>query len=355
MLDLRCIMKVVVFLMNRLQKVLISSFVLVVLVVAISLIASAILTPTQNSPVKNIIPSTDAQVNFPEGYTTAAWIWKYPTELDTKIDELIDFSNTEGINTLYVYIDEYIDIYELPDGTEKSTKMAAYISSIKNIISKAKSKNISVHALSGSPNYGYDSHDYIPPLIIEHVFEFNKQNPQTPFEGIQFDIEFYDDQRFFGSTEEYTQYYLDTVKKLAVQTDTLDKKYGQDLSLGFVIPFWFDKPNDYFSKAIFPELVENLSALQNSYLVVMAYRNVVEGDGGVMDIAKEELEETTGTPVKIIIAQEIVENKEVKITHFGKSRAEIKKDLNKIIELSNKYPNFKGVSIHELEAFTKTR
>lgn len=340
--------------MNRIQRILVSSIILITLVIAISIVASTFLRPNRKTPITNILPA-QSYVELPKDRTVAAWIWRYPTELNGDIAATVDFAASENINTLYVYIDEYVDIFEMPDGEPKTKKLAEYNDALRNIIGKAKEKNIKVHALSGNPNYGYDSHSYIPPILLEHVYEFNRDNPDTQFAGLQFDIEFYDDQRFFGGTEEYTQYFLDLVDSLAIKTQELDKEYSQSLRLGFVIPFWFDRPNDYFAKPILPSIINSLKRLPDPYLVVMAYRNEVDGDGGVMDIAKDELKAAEGTPVKVVIAQELVENKEKKITHFGKSRDAIKQDFVKIIDEAKAYSSFEGLSINELDAYKETR
>lgn len=339
----------------RLQKILISIAIISVLVIAFSVVASSVFKPNQATPIKNVLPAAASNTKLPSGFTIAAWIWRYPTELDGRATELIDFAQAEGINTLYLYIDEYIDIYEMSEGPVKQGRLADYTKAVKNIIGQAALKNMTVHALSGNPNYGYDSHSYIPPILMEHVYEFNKDNPDTQFTGIQFDIEFYEDARFYGSTEEYTQYYLSLVEQLADKSKELNQKYNQNLRFGMVVPFWFDKPNEYFTKPILPEILNSLKDLSNSYLVVMAYRNVIEGDGSVMEVSRDELELADSSPVKIIIAQELNENREKQITHFGKSREEIKADLAKIVELAKTHPSFEGLSIHELETFAETR
>src|SRR4030042_3441051 len=111
--------------MQRLQKILLSVGILALLVIVISLGVSALVKPNQQTPVIKLITSPVKQKSTPAVtgiQTFAAWIWKYPSEIENA-DSMIDFSVEEGINTLYLNIDEYIDIYEMPDGDEKTQRL----------------------------------------------------------------------------------------------------------------------------------------------------------------------------------------------------------------------------------------
>lgn len=341
--------------MNRIVRISLAVALLSVMVIFITYFASDIINPNQRTPIRKLVPNVNSQpVELQTDKVVAAWVWEYPTQVKN-YDNLIDQAKREGINTLYIYIDEYIDIYELPVGAVRAERLEKYNNVLISALTKAKEENISVHALSGNPAYGYDSHSYIPPILLEHIFEFNRQNPDTQFDGIQFDIEFYDDERFFDSTQEYMDFYLTMVDDIAQKTKQLNELYEDNLRLGWVIPFWFDDPNnDYMKEPIFGEIVESLSILENPYIVIMSYRNIVDGDDGVIAISEGEFKETKDTPVKIVIAQEVSPNEETKITHYGKTRNEIKNALKEILEKESKYANFEGVALHDLDAFLKT-
>ncbi len=340
---------------NILTQKMIPIAILALIVLAFSLMAGYILKPNEQTPLKAILPTPAPQVFLPDGQVIGAWVWQYPSQLKKTIPEMISLAQAEKVNTLYINIDEYIDIYEMAEGKQKAEKLEEYFETIKNIIVSAKAKNIKVHALSGNPAYSYDSHEYIPPILLNHVFEFNRENPETQFDGIQFDIEFYEDSRFWGDASGYTQNYLKLLNTLTDLTVSQNKKLGQSLRLGFSIPFWFDKSNEYFDKPIFLDIVKTLSKLPDPYLVIMAYRNTIEGEGSVMSVASDELKAAEKTPVKIILGQEIVKNKDSKITHFGKSKDQIKTDLTLLINTAKIYSSFEGIAIHDLDALTKTR
>lgn len=339
--------------MNKFKRIFIPFTAITLLVLGFGLIGSTLLLPHRQTPIKQLIPAPSSDVTLKPEVTIAAWIWQYPSTLNAKITPLLDFATKEGLNTIYISVDEYIDLYELPDSADKTSKLSFYNTALRNIIEQASTRSISVHAVAGNPSYSYDSHEYIPPLLLKHVYEFNQNNPSTTFAGIQFDIEFYDEERFFDDPKAYTQSYLKLVNTLTKQNLTLSQEFSQNLSLGFVIPFWFDQEvNDYFDQPILPEIISSLSTLNNPYLVIMSYRNQVED---VLRISKDELEQTQNTPVSIIIAQELVENKDQKITHYGKNKDQIKTTLNQIIESAKTYPSFQGISIHDLEALMDTR
>lgn len=338
--------------MSRLQQITFSISILAIIIIVIALAASELFLPNRKTPIKKLAPNLTESKNpiKPTEKTVAAWVWEYPSEIDD-VDQLVSESKDEGLNTLYIYIDEYIDIYELEDAQERDVRMNKYLQKINEILTKSRENNIVVHALSGYTAYSYDSHSYIPLLLVEHVFEFNRQYPEIKFSGIQFDIEFYDDEAFFNNPSQNIENYLNLISNITTKVETLNRENNDNISLGFVIPFWFDTPpSDYFSEPILEKVINRLSVIENSYIVVMAYRDFIEGEGGVMDISNTELKATENTPTKVIIAQEIVENQEEKITHFGKSKNEINDALNTIIDKGSEYQSFGGVSIHDMSA-----
>jgi hypothetical protein len=337
---------------NKLQKITVIIFTLGCLVLALSLTASTIFQPNRETPVKKLLPTPTSTVEIKGAPVVATWVWKSPTEINGDAASLLEFAAEQKINTVYLYIDEYIDIYETSDKKAKEIKMADYEEALKHIISEAQSRGITIHAMAGNSNYSYDSHEYIPPIIIEHVYEFNKKNPGTPLAGIQFDIEFYDNKKFFQDIPSYTASYLKLVDNSAKQVASLNKKYNQNLQLGFVIPFWFDGQNDYFEKPILPNVIESLSKTDGGYVVVMAYRNNVKD---VLEVSMTELDAADKAGIKVLIAQEVAKNTDQKITYYGMARDEIKSTFNQIIGLSSAHPSFVGICIHDLTAFMETR
>src|SRR3989304_10359858 len=104
--------------MQRFQKIIIALGVITVLVIVFSIISSYFVRPNQKTQLSAVIPDInggesekllDDQKN---NYVIAAWIWKYPEDILKDFDNMIKFAKKEDINTLYVYIDNYVDIYE---------------------------------------------------------------------------------------------------------------------------------------------------------------------------------------------------------------------------------------------------
>lgn len=338
--------------MNRFKAITLTFALLSLLVIAIAVTIGTLVAPNQATPLRKVLPKPASKTEIDgKGKSVAAWIWEYPTKIVGEIGPLLEFAESEKINTIYLYVDEYVDIYEMTDEAEKTRKMAKYLEALQTILSEAKKRNLSVHAMMGNTNYSYDSHSYIPPLVIDHVYDFNDKNQELSFDGIQFDVEFYDNDQFFRSTNEYTDSFLQLVTDSVTQVGKLNGKYNQQLKLGIVIPFWFDKPNDYFGDPIYPDILQSLSSLEGSYLVIMAYRNKLEA---VMEISKEELVAAQTAGVEIVVAQELSKNTEETITHFGKSRDQIKQFLNQLLQAGSEYSSFAGIGLHDLDAYKNT-
>lgn len=338
--------------MNYNKKIFFIIFV-TALVIVFSILVATTLRPNQKTPLSSLVTQADDSGSISGAPTIAAWVWQSPEEMESNIDSIMSFAKKEGINNLYIYVDEYIDIYEMPQGSQREARMSAFQNALKDVVQRAKENNISIHALSGAPSYSYDSHSYIPPILVSYIFQFNQENPDLKISGIQFDIEFYDDPRFFGSVKEYTDDYIKLVSDLSKMTSRLNLQYNDNVRLGFVIPFWFDQSNQYFDSPILGSVLNALSSTSNPYLIIMAYRNFVNGQGGALDVSRTELQQASSTHVKIIIGQEVVQNKDTKITLFGDSKKEIKEHLAQIIDGAKSYPSFEGVTIHDLNAFMK--
>ena len=281
--------------------------------------------------------------------TIAAWIWESPPKLAKDWLNIIEFSKEHQINTIYLYVDEYLDIYELPETQERKRRLDEFTNALRYEVMIANSRGISIHTLSGNTYWVDDEFSYLPVLIADFVLDFNKKYQDSKIGGMQFDIEFYNDTNFKRYKKRYTSNYLNLVNNLTERTNMQTEV--DDLQLGFTIPFWFDDQDSILEEDILEMLFATLSKVPNSYIAVMAYRNKVEGKNGIIEVSEGELKLSELYPVKVIIGQEVLENDDKNITHFGKSKNEIKKELAKIIDFAGKYENFEGISIHDLHGF----
>lgn len=301
----------------------------------------------------------EGELTFPQGYEIGIWEWRVPTDFDIK--KSLNLLKADGITTVYLNIGEYIDIYEL----KEKEKIDIFNNAVKNYIEFANRYGIKVHALAGGPLWSKSSHDYLPNLIIDYVSEFNQQNPQMSFDGIQFDIESYNQSEFNANKIAIMVEYLSMSENIINKFKEFQDKQrlSDNMKLGFAVPYWFDGENNYMPtvnwkgeiKSVFNHLANRLNRLRNGYFVIMAYRNSVDGEDGSVAISIHEIKFTNQymPKINIFVGQETTNINPPKITFFNKNKKDVKKAAQDIAAAFEKYPNFKGISINDVEHYSK--
>jgi hypothetical protein len=310
-----------------------------ILVVPIGLIALKQLTKAKQTP-----RNSTQVIEFPSSYTIGAYLWTSPDELSPEdVKSLLAFAHKEKINTIYLNIEKYLDILESENKEVKNAQMNKFDDSLALFIQESKNTNISVQALAGNILWANSSHEYIPPLLLKSVFDFNQAHTDTQFDGFQFDIEYYNQPGFSSKRAEYNSDFLSLVDKLVKQT-------SGEFKLGFAIPYWLDDKNGNY---VFNDLAAKLNTAKGTYVTIMAYRNYPDGEDGVINLAKGEIEYVKkNTPnVSVIVAQETDTGEAPKTTFYGKSKQDLKYTVKTIVDYFKSYNNFTGIAIHHLESY----
>jgi hypothetical protein len=284
------------------------------------------------------------------------WLWDSPTHISASdLNVLISNAKANHVTTIYITIDEYIDIYELPDPAVKQTRMAQFNESLKNFIQVAQSNGISVQGLAGAPTWANSTYSYIPPIFITYVNEFNTANQGVAhLDGMQFDIEFYNQSGFDRNKQAKTKEYLDLVSRLVQQT----KSAQTNIKLGFATPFWLDSNIPSFKyngkkKTADKHLYDILNNYSYSYVAIMDYRNYADGIDGSINNIKDEMDyaKNTATNVSILVGQETGNEQPAKITFYGLGKDKMYTEMNKVYDYYRTNPNFKGFAINNLNTF----
>jgi hypothetical protein len=290
-------------------------------------------------------------VSFSSDSTVAAWVWKSPDSLTkAEVEELLSYAEKEKINTLYVDISKYLEIAEETNSKARRQKTDVFNQAVKTLLTKAKEHHISIEALGGGNNWANYSHEYIAPLLVDYVFNFNKENPEVRFSGIQFDIEFYSQEDFKNSRDSYTADFLRTVESLAQKIDEYNRKTGYNVKLGFAIPFWLDGPHGGVS---LDPLLDRLNKTKYSYVAVMAYRNSPSGRDGTISLVRGILDYTDNNAknVSVIVGQETDVGESPKTTFYYLSKRDLKKAVETITKSLKVYQTFSGIAIHHLYSY----
>ncbi|SEM63199.1 hypothetical protein SAMN04488688_11681 [Paenibacillus sp. cl141a] len=251
----------------------------------------------------------------------ATWIWQTDLIRDGG-EELLDFSREEGINLIYLQIDRQLssEIYEA-------------------FIERAHEDQIAVHALGGDPRWALTEHLDDMLGLADWVIDYNgKVAAGARFDGIHLDVEPYVLAKWDTEQDQIIATWEQNLKAF------LSLASGKGLELGIDIPFWFDQ----YALADGTGLNEWLIGAFD-HVTVMAYRNEVESEHGILDLTRAELELADRLGKQILIG---VNTKEMPgesyTTFYGHGKDKLNQKLDHLSSALGSYPSFAGVAIHDI-------
>ena len=270
------------------------------------------------------------------------------------MDSIISGAKTNGVNTIYVSVDSYLDIFTMQKGQEREKQKEAFGDKLEDFIIRAKNLGIAVDAEAGWRNWAEGDNIYKAFAVVNYVKNFNASR-QNKFRGFQYDVEPYlldsykKDQtpvlkNFVGLIDK-TQYYLatSTLQFSIVVPDFYDEKDKMTQK------FTYDGEKDY----AFKHLLNVLDKRPNGSIIIMSYRNLAIGDDSTVEISSNEMRtaKSGAYKTKIIIAQETGDVPPPYITFHSTSKKYLFSQIEKINTTFDSYPNFGGIAIHYANAF----
>jgi hypothetical protein len=299
---------------------------------------------------------------FPKGYAIGIWQWQAPTaESPDQMATDADTLKAQGITDVYIDISSYIDADEQRDPQQRQQKTAAFTQSLQQEASTLSARGLKAHALAGNTRWSDPDYWYVPHKLLDYLKSYNgSAKPDQQLSGIQFDIEFYNDKHFNDDPQRHIADYLTLANDLIMQHKQLFTGSNQDVSLGFVVPSWFDGSNPdmpKLSKPITFQLIDQLKQVPSSTIALMAYRRQVQGGDGTAGKAAPTLAyaKTNNSSVKILIGQETTDVKPAKITFFGGTKDELKQAVTELQTTFTDNTNLAGFAFNDQEGFIKLR
>lgn len=305
--------------------------------------------------VTTMTPKVDT---LPLQYNNSAWLWDSPLQMDdVKVRELVNFAAEKNIKTIYLFIEDYLAISEKSksDQAKKTTELALFEDKLKQFISQANLVGIEVEALAGNVNWAEKEYTYIPRAYLDYVLDFNQRNEQQ-FAGIQFDIEFYNQDDFKKNKQDLTVNYLNLISDLVKRADS-------KIKIGLAIPHGLDNDKGTVSfveyngeeASVLAQLIQILPP--KSYLALMAYRNYAEGNNGSIEISRPTLDlvNASGKDIQVYIGMETNENEEEHITFYSKSQNDVNFTAQKLAETFKANDHFAGFAIHTLVGYQQLK
>ncbi len=288
-----------------------------------------------------------------KGHEKGTWLWTPIQDITPKYAEyIVSGAKKNGVNTIYMSVDSYLDIFVMADGEAKEKKKEAFNKNISDFITLAEKNGISVDAEAGWRNWAEDGNTYKAFTILNFVKNYNKTHT-AKFAGFQYDIEPYLLTRYYLNKTSVLKNYLDLVG------ETVNRLNNTDLTLSVVIPDFYDGTNGdtpsfkYLGKEGFAidHLLTLLNRRAGSEIIIMSYRNFSKGDDGTLEISEDEITKANKSKTKIIIAQETGDVKPPYITFHNTSKTYLGKQMDLIQKTFSKEKSFGGIAVHYANAF----
>lgn len=298
---------------------------------------------TNNPPVEE---------NLPEKGT---WLWTPTLEMTPAYwNSIIAGAKKNGINSIYLSLDSYLDIYVMPDGAEKTAKKKAFDDTLESFITAAHKNNMNVDAEAGWRNWAEPENEYKASAIVDYVLQFNARHTEK-LRGLQYDIEPYLLESYSNDKVTVLRNFINLVNKTVTRLD------DSDLELSAAIPDFYDGPSGETPPFFYGlrygytlnHLLRILDRRPGSTLLVMAYRNFSEGIGGSIDISEDEIKTANAYHTKIVVAQETGEISPSFITFYNKSLSYLNTHIQNIEEAFANHESYNGIAIHYINSLMK--
>jgi len=305
------------------------------------------------SLVANTISTITKDVSKETGEEKGTWLWTPILEITPKYaDYIVSGAKKNNINTIYLSVDSYLDIFILGDGPEKEAKILAFNKIVENFISTANKNGISVDAEGGWRNWAENGNTYKAFAILNYVKDYNKTHT-AKFRGFQYDIEPYLLSRYEKNKASVLTNFLN------LTGETVNRLNNTDLEFSVVIPEFYDGTNNdtpsftYLGQSGFAvdHLLTLLNRRSGSKIVIMSYRNFSKGDDGSLQISQDEINKANKSKTKVVIAQETGDVKPPYVTFHNTTKSYLLKQVSTIEKTLAKEKSFGGVAIHYANAF----
>ena len=280
------------------------------------------------------------------------WLWTPTLDLTSKYwNTLIAGAKKNGIHTIYLSIDSYLDIYVMPDGPEKEKKKKAFDDILERFIAAAHKNNMTVDAEAGWRNWAEPGNEYKAFAIVDYVLQFNAAHTEK-LRGFQYDIEPYLLSSYQTDKKTVLRDFVDLVNK------TVTRLNNSDVAFSVVIPDFYDGASGETPRFLYgwnysyalTHLLNVLERRPGSALLVMAYRNQSKGNDGSIDISREEIRAANASHTKVIVAQETGDVSPPSLTFYNTSLSSLNTEIRNIEETFAKNESYNGIAIHYINA-----
>ncbi len=309
-------------------------------------------------PVPPTTPPTPPSTVPLAGKEYGTWVWVSPLQMSTSYTtSVLNMAKANGINVIYVTIDDYLEIAALPEGVDKDAQKAAYSTALQTVVRAAKLQGIAVDAEAGWRDWAEAGQTYKAFAIVDYVLEYNATHPNDALRGFQYDVEPY----LLSSYETNKGPILTRFVQLIDETTT--RLGTAPIRFGVVIPHFYDDAQAWTpaityngtTQHTFNHLLSILDRRAGSTIILMSYRNFSEGNNGTIQISQVEVTQANGHATKVIVGQETGNVDPAYVTYYGLTKAYYLEQVGIVQNAFKTNTGFGGIAVHYVEPFLELR
>jgi hypothetical protein len=303
-------------------------------------------------PVQNPVP----EFSVPVGKEFGVWVWESPIQMTTaQASTILTEAKRNGMNAIYITIDDYLAVAVLPAGVEKNARIQQYHLALNRFITEANKLGIAVDVEGGWKDWGISKNRWKGYALIDFVKDYNQKYPLAKIRALQYDVEPY-------LLPSYEENKASTLTPFVAFIDESAKRMA-DVDAGFsiVIPHFYDATQKWTPQITYngkkahtyTHLLSVLKKKPGSTIIIMSYRNFFEGNDGVEQLSAPEIAEaaTSGSGTKVIVAQETGNVDPNYVTFYGFSKSDYLDAVNAIYTGFSHQISFAGVATHYMDSF----
>jgi hypothetical protein len=285
------------------------------------------------------------------------WVWDAGVASNLNDQKtFLDFCRDHDIKTVFLSLGDFDDAKKLPEENRKHLTAQQ----LGDFLERAHAAKIKVEGLGGDPHLALAEEHQIALDQLKRVLDYNQQaSPARRLDGYQWDVEPYTLDAFkTDQHDSILEQYLAFVNAAVamVKSDSLHRQFA----LGFAVPFWFDKDvqsvswNNKKQPVVF-SVMDILSALPQSYIAIMAYRDHAAGSNGSIEVSQAEMDYAdTHTPkVGVWVGMETGNVQPASITFYGKTNADLEKAIGDVNTAFRSDAGYRGVAIHHWGSYSE--
>ena len=296
--------------------------------------------------IKTIKPLSTKFIPNPK-YEYGVWVWSSPFVLGDKIYSTINEVKLAKFNAVYISIDDFLSMNKV--------YKRKYFEALEKFISYANFNDINVDVVTGSKEWAQPENRWEAYTFIDFVIEYNSEYPNAKIRRLQYDIEPYLLSDYENNKESVLSNFVEFVDTVSARISRYKK-----IGLSFVLPHFYDSKQKWtplitykgVTSSTFNHVISSLNQVNNSSVLLMSYRNFFDGNNGVDDISRTEIETQTNN-TKIIIAQEVGDIYPRYATFYGLSKKKLFMQLNVIQNTYENKESYGGVAINYFSKFTE--